>query len=106
MRLDAKVGEYVAPAKPLVVLADLSGWRVETTDLTELSVVRIREGDRAIVTFDALPEVEIPGTVTRIKALGTNNRGDITYTAVIAPDEMDPRLRWNMTAAVTIVPAE
>jgi HlyD family secretion protein len=91
---------------PLVRLADLSGWRVETTDLTELSVVRIKGGDRAIITFDALPGVEIPGTVTRINALGENRRGDITYTAVITPDEQDARLRWNMTASVMIVPAE
>lgn len=104
--LDAKAGEYIAPAKTLVQLADLSAWRVETTDLTELSVVRIKEGGRAIITFDALPDVEIPGTVTRINALGVNSRGDITYTAEITPDELDPRLRWNMTASVTIVPAE
>jgi len=106
VKLDAKVGEYVAPAKPLVHLADLSAWRVETTDLTELSVVRIKEGDRATITFDALPGVEIPGTVTRINALGVNNRGDITYTAVVTPDTLDARLRWNMTASVTIEPAE
>lgn len=106
VKLEAKVGEYVAPARPLVHIADLSTWRVETTDLTELSVVRIKEGDRATITFDALPGVEIPGTVTRINALGVNNRGDITYTAIVTPDELDARLRWNMTASVTIEPAE
>ena len=106
VKLEAKVGEYVAPARPLVHIADLSTWRVETTDLTELSVVRIKEGDRATITFDALPGVEIPGTVTRINALGVNNRGDITYTAIVTPDEPDARLRWNMTASVTIEPAE
>lgn len=104
--LHTKAGEYAAPATPLVQLADLSGWSVETTDLTELSVVRIKEGDRAIISFDALPGVEIPGTVTRIKALGESRRGDMTYTAIVTPDESDARLRWNMTASVTIDPAE
>jgi HlyD family secretion protein len=35
-------------------------------------------------------------------ALGENKQGDITYVATIPPDRQDERLRWNMTAAVSI----
>jgi|GEM_PF-6756195 len=28
--------------------------------------------------------------------------GDVIYTVVIKPGSWDPRLRWNMTATVTI----
>jgi len=42
--------------------------------------------------------------VVRIKAIGENKMGDITYTVVIQPDQHDERLRWNMTASVVIEP--
>lgn len=96
------VGEYVAPGTAAVRLADDSAWQLETDDLTELGVVRVREGSVATVTVDALPGVELTGRVVSIKPLGENRLGDITYKAVVALDQQDPRLRWNMTASVTI----
>jgi multidrug resistance efflux pump len=101
-QLNLKVGEVPVAGSPVVVLADLSSWQIETEDLTELSVVRIREGDQVTVTFDALPGFELPGTVDQIKPLGENRQGDIVYTVVVEPNSWDERLRWNMTAAVVI----
>jgi hypothetical protein len=40
--------------------------------------------------------------VVRIKPLGVEKLGDVTYTVVIQPDEQDARLRWKMTAVATI----
>jgi HlyD family secretion protein len=100
--LDAGTGEQVAPGSAVVVLADLTGWQIETDDLTELNVVRVHEGDPVTITFDAIPGLELPGTVVRIEAIGENKMGDITYTVIIRPDRTDERLRWNMTASVII----
>ncbi len=102
--LDVRVGEIIGAGAPLLRLADLSAWQIETTDLTELYVVKIREGDAAIVTVDALPGLELPGKVARIKSYGENRQGDIVYTVIIKPDRHEERLRWNMTASVTIRP--
>mgnify|MGYP005858810015 CR=1 FL=1 len=98
----AKQGAYLAPGAPALVLADLSAWQIETTDLTELNIARVQEGSPATITFDAIPGLRVEGKVVRIRAQGEENRGDIVYTAVIAPDKLDPRLRWNMTASVSI----
>jgi HlyD family secretion protein len=100
--LDAQVGELVSPGVPVVWFADLSAWRIETDDLTELSVVRVREGGAVTISFDAIPDLELAGKVLRIEEIGKTKMGDITYTVVIAPSEHDPRLRWNMTASVVI----
>ncbi len=98
--LQPVAGEQIAPGAIAAELADLSAWQVETTDLTELQVVRVKEGDAATITFDALPGESFSGTVSRIKSIGQSQKGDISYTAVIRLDRVDPRLRWNMTAAV------
>lgn len=97
-----KPGEQVVAGMPVVELADLSALQVETDDLTELDIVRVHEGDEALVTFDAIEGLEIGGTVVRIEPIGREKLGDITYTVVVQLHEQDARLRWNMTAVVTI----
>ena len=100
--LDLKIGEFVAPGAPSAHLADLGAWQIETTDLTELDVVRVSVGRPVTMTFDAIPGLELTGMVSRIRPLGENKQGDITYVLTITPDRQDERLRWNMTAAVSI----
>jgi HlyD family secretion protein len=97
-----KVGEFVAPGAPVVRVGDLSVWRVETTDLTELNIVAVKPGNPVKITLDAIPGLELSGRVTEIKPFGENRFGDIVYTVVVALDTQDPRLRWNMTASVAI----
>jgi len=100
--LNAKVGESITAGAVAVRLADLGNWQIETDDLTELAVVRVAVGDTVKLTFDAIPDLEMTGKVLSIGAVGVSKQGDITYKVVIAPEKSDPRLRWNMTASVTI----
>jgi HlyD family secretion protein len=97
-----KIGEQVVAGVPVVQLADLTSWQVETDDLTELDIVHVHEGDRVTLTFDAIPDLVLNGTVVRIKPIGEEKLGDMTYTVTIAPEQQDPRLRWRMTAVATI----
>jgi HlyD family secretion protein len=100
--LDTKVGEQVVPGVPVAWLADLSEWQIETDDLTELSIVNVEVGAPAAITVDAIPGLELPGEVVRIRTIAENKLGDTTYTVIVAPDEHDDRLRWGMTAMVVI----
>jgi multidrug resistance efflux pump len=82
-------------------VADLSKMYVETDDLTEIEVVDVEVGQKVTVVADALPEVEMTGTVESINQVFEEKRGDITYTVRIILDDPDPRLRWGMTVVVT-----
>ena len=96
-----KVGEMAVPGQPAVVLADLSSWIVETDNLTEIELPQIEVGQSVSVSFDALSDVELQGTVTAIRPLFEIRQGDVTYVVKISLDENDPRLQWGMTAVVT-----
>jgi HlyD family secretion protein len=100
--VDIKPGEQANVGASIIRLADLSNMQVETTDLTELNVVNVQVGDSATVTFDAVSGLELTGKIASIKGFGDNKQGDIVYTLVINLDKQDPRLRWNMTAKVSI----
>lgn len=99
--LDVNLGEQVNPGLPILRLADLSQLQLETEDLTELQVVHVAEGAHAQVSFDAIPDLTVSATVVAIRPYGENSAGDIVYRATLSFSQQDPRLRWNMTAAVT-----
>lgn len=98
-------GEVVTPGAPVLQLGDITAWKVETEDLTELDIVDVATGDPVDITFDAIDGLMLPGKVDRIRMFGENRLGDITYRVTIAPSRPDARLRWNMTAQVRIGPA-
>jgi HlyD family secretion protein len=97
-QLNLKVGEMVSPGQPAAVLGDFSQWMVETSDLTEIDVPKIKVGDAVKVTFDALPGLELPGVVDTIGGIDVQKNGDTTYTTRIRLTQSDPQLRWGMTA--------
>jgi multidrug resistance efflux pump len=97
-------GQKVAGGAPVVTVADFSGWLVKTDNLTEIDVVNLAVGQKVEVVLDALPEVTLAGEVTQINARFEEKRGDITYTVTIRLSQMDPRMRWGMTAAVSFLP--
>ena len=99
--LKLKAGEQAVPGQPVVVLADLSQWIVETDDLTEMEVPQIGVGQQVEVTPDAIPDLKLAGVVQSISDLNQEYRGDVTYTTKIALQDGDPRLRWGMTMMVT-----
>ena len=78
---------------------------IHTTDLTELDVGSVVEGQPAKVAVDALPESEFAGTVQEIALQGQDYRGDIVYKVTIVLDDQAQAeaLRWGMTAMVEIV---
>jgi multidrug resistance efflux pump len=89
-----------------VKLADTSKWYVETSDLTELEAVKVTLGQPASIVADALPDVTLAGSVTRISQAATVQGGDILYEVQIQLDSIDPRLLWGMTVEVTFEPVE
>lgn len=93
-------GESVAPAQPVLVIADLSEWYAETTDLSEKDVVRIRSNEEAEITPDALPEVRLRAQIERIADFPQTRGGDVVYRVRLRLLESDPRLRWGMTVDV------
>ncbi len=98
-QLNLKVGELTPRDQPAVVLADLSGWQIETDDVTEIKVPGIKVGQPVTIQIDALPELTLKGEVESIGSVAQVKSGDVVYPVKIKMLENDPRLRWGMTAS-------
>ncbi len=94
-------GEYVGPEKYAIQIADFGTLYVETSDLTELEVVNVTEGQQVTVVPDALPDVSLSGVVDSISQYSRLQGGDVLYIVKIRLTDGDPRLRWGMTVEAT-----
>jgi multidrug efflux pump subunit AcrA (membrane-fusion protein) len=101
-QINVEVGETAAPGAVIVVLATLDQLQVRTTDLIELDVARVSEGQRVIVKVDALPALSLPGRVAHIDLQAVDHHGDVTYPITVELDEVETQLRWGMTAMLEI----
>jgi len=98
--LQAELQQTVGPETWVVLLADTSSWAIDTTDLTQLEVVKISLGDAVTLKADALPDQFVNGTVTKISRAPKLQGGDVLYTVRISPAETNPNWRWGMTFEV------
>ena len=100
--INVRLGELTPAETDALVLGDTASMVVKTTDLRETDVVLVQVGMPVEVTFDALPDRVFTGTVTEIAPLSTTEQGSTNYTATIDVADLDPTLRWGMTAFVNI----
>jgi len=98
--LNVRVGETVSAGQSIVSIADFSSWIVKTTDLTEIDVVKIAEGQPVTVSLDAIPDANLVGTVESIGETFTERQGDVVYEVTVGLAETLPNMRWGMTATV------
>lgn len=102
-RLDLKVGQPVTTGNPVATIGDLSGWKVKTSNLTEIDVVSLRNQQPVSVTLDALPGQAFRGVVTGIDENYGVRQGDIVYEVTVLLAETSPSMRWGLTAQITFL---
>lgn len=101
--INVEIGQLVGPEQWAAQMADFSEFYVETSDLTELEVVKVYEGQPVEIVPDALPELMLNGSVESIGQSFKTQAGDIIYTVKVRLDGSDSALRWGMTVEVTLL---
>ncbi len=93
------VGEEAV--SPAITLIDPSRFRI-TVNVDEMDVGQLTPGMPVDVTVDALPDVQLTGTVERIGVAASSTGGAVYYPVVITLDSTDAPLRADMSANVSI----
>lgn len=71
--------------------------------LNESDVVKVKLGQKATITFDAIDGLSVEGSVVEINTLGTVTSGVVTYKVKVAFDSLDARIFPNMSVSVDIM---
>jgi HlyD family secretion protein len=101
--VQVNVGEWAAPGATIVELLDVSRWRVETKNVGELQIGRVRAGQEVLVRVNAFQGETLHGRVVAISPVAVVQQGDTTYTLMIELEPTELNLRPGMTAQVEIL---
>lgn len=97
----AAPGELVSPDRPVLTIAALNQMQIETTDLSERDIAKIKIGQKATVFVEALGK-EFSARVTAIAPRAQTVGGDVVFKVTLAFEKQPDGLLWGMTAEVTI----
>jgi HlyD family secretion protein len=100
--VEVSVGEQASPGLPAVSLVDPSRLHV-TLAVDEIDVGELSQGQTAQVTFDALRDTVVTGTIEYVAAAAELNGGVVTYDVRVDLAPIDAPIRTDMTASATII---
>ncbi len=100
--VDIFPAETVTPGQVVIVMGDLSGYRIETTDLSERDIPAVKIGQDVNVFVEALGE-DFTGKVTEVSNISSTLGGDVVYKVTIDFDQQPEGLLWGMSADVEIL---
>jgi multidrug efflux pump subunit AcrA (membrane-fusion protein) len=94
-----------AAATGFVTLTGLTGMQL-VAGFAETDTAKLRVGQAATVTVDALPTKELAAHIVAIDGTATSSSGVVTYNVTFALDRTEPGLKSGMTANVDVVVGE
>ena len=84
-----------------LTISDLNDLDVEIS-ISEVDVAKLKVGQKATVTFDAISDKTFSGKVASIANGGTSSSGVVSYAVVVELDARDSRLKPDMSASVDV----
>ena len=99
--VDIIPGEFVKENQVVITLATLNALQLETTDLSERDIPKVKVGAPVDIFVEAFNE-NFTGKVVGISPKADTMGGDVVFKVTIAFDRQPENLMWGMTAEVTI----
>jgi HlyD family secretion protein len=98
-------GDQVSSGLLAFQLDDLSRLLVDV-EVSEVDINRVKVGQAATLSFDAIPEIDYAGEVVAVALAGNTEQGAVNFRVIVELLESDEAVRPGMTAAVTVVVTE
>ncbi len=93
----AQVGQTAGTIATIV-----TNQQVAELSLNEIDAAKIKLGQKATLSFDAIDTLSLTGTVAEIDPVGTVSQGVVSYSVKITFDTQDSRIKPGMTVNAVI----
>ncbi|TSC89173.1 MAG: Uncharacterized protein G01um10143_554 [Parcubacteria group bacterium Gr01-1014_3] len=80
--------------------------QIAEISLNEVDAAKVQAGQKATLTFDALPELKLSGLVAEIDGIGTVSQGVVTYNAKVSFEAGNTQIKPGMSVTVEIATLE
>ncbi len=97
--VDIQVGGNAGSAAVASIISNNS---IAQLSVNEVDAAKINLGQKATLTFDAIPNLTMTGTVAEIDPAGTVSQGVVTYNLQISLDTQDARVKSGMSVNANI----
>jgi HlyD family secretion protein len=94
-------GDQVSPSTIIATL--ITNQFVAIIPLNEVDVAKVKLGDPAVLTFDAIDGLTVAGKVVDIDAIGTVSQGVVTYNVKVSLDSQETDVKPGMSTSVSII---
>jgi HlyD family secretion protein len=97
--LTAKVGQSASGSIGTLIAKQ----KIVKISLNEVDIAKIKIGQKATLTFDAIDGLSITGSVYAIDSVGTVSQGVVTYNVSISLDVDDARVKPGMSVSAIVM---
>jgi len=99
--LNIKLGDLVSTNQ--VIGKIITNQKVSKISLNEIDAAKVKVGQDAILTFDALPDLKIKGKVIEISTVGKEEQGVVSYDVKISLEKENKEIKPGMSVNAEIV---
>ncbi|MCX6765823.1 MAG: efflux RND transporter periplasmic adaptor subunit [Candidatus Moranbacteria bacterium] len=85
-----------------IIIGDLATLKAQV-QVNEVDIPGVSIGQKATLSFDALPGLTITGKVEKMDSLGTITQGVVTYNITLSFDTLDLRIKPEMSVSANII---
>ncbi len=100
-KVNVKKGDSVSSGTALATL--ITRQKIAEISLNEVDMAKVKVGQKANLTFDAIENLNISGEVAEIDTIGTVSQGVVNYGVKIVFDTQDERVKSGMSVSVSII---
>ena len=97
------VKKYDSASSGTSVVTLITSQKIAELSLNEVDAAKIKIGDKATLTFDAIEGLTLTGQVAEIDTVGTVSQGVVSYNIKIGFDSQDERVKSGMTVNAAII---
>lgn len=100
-KINVKTSDSVSSGNVAATLVTKQKYAI--ISLNEVDVSKIKIGEKATITFDAIDGLSMAGKVEAIDTIGTVSQGVVTYSVSISFDTDDDRIKPGMSVSTAII---
>ena len=100
-KVNARKGDSASAGTAVATL--ITKQKIAEISLNEVDVTKVKIGQKATLTFDAIEDLTITGEVIEVDLIGTVSQGVVSYIVKIGFDTGDGEVRSGMTVSANII---
>ena len=97
------VKKYDTASSGTSVATLITSQKIATLSLNEVDAAKVKVGQKATLTFDAIDGLTLTGKVVTVDTLGTVSQNVVSYSMQIALDSQDDRVKPGMSVSASII---